>query len=425
MKRAGLSLLEVLIAIFVVLIGMLGVAAIIPAGRMELVEAAKADRSSACGAGSIQFLQTGAYYGGYFDPRSWCVYNGSWSMLTPQYLATDGSVYGPVRMVVGLRRPDHCQRASPSHCLPRRSRPSLSIRCGMTSRRRSRHRISRDWARLCSRQAVAPAIRHRGHRSVRFPRRLAFRLRPSSSPIHAQRVHSQCGNIRPDRTLFVCQDDLTIPVPKDKSERPRQLMSDSSSPPKNVAVPVHPADGSAPTTPFLVRQVQGDYTWMFTVVPLAVRPDFAYNNTAYLNVGAGEVYSVSVAVFYKRNFNADSATSPDTGEPVGTATFASSPSLGGGDVTLQIAAGPPPAPAGWLDVKQNEWIRLGGYNASGAYILRWYRIVALGEISGLTRPATLAGPDWDLTNSHGAAIADVVLYRGVVDVHTTTLKLSN
>jgi hypothetical protein len=225
--------------------------------------------------------------------------------------------------------------------------------------------------------------------------------------------------------FFVSQDDLTIPVPKDKSERPRQVMTvtDTNGVQHNAAVPAHAADALPYTIASTqVRQVQGDYTWMFTVVPLAVRPDFVYNNTAYLNVGVGEYYSVSVATFYKRNFNADSTTSPDTGEPVGTATFSSSPSLGGGDVTLQIAAG---GPAGWLDVKQNEWILLGGYNASGAYILRWYRIVALGEISNLTRPATLAGPDWDLTNSAGAAIADVVLYRGVVDVHTTTLKLPN
>ena len=57
-----MTLLEVLISIFVILIGMLGVAAVIPAGRAELVEAAKADRSSACGASAVQFLLTAAAY---------------------------------------------------------------------------------------------------------------------------------------------------------------------------------------------------------------------------------------------------------------------------------------------------------------------------------------------------------------------------
>ncbi len=125
--------------------------------------------------------------------------------------------------------------------------------------------------------------------------------------------------------FFLCQDDLVIPVPKDKSERPRQFMTDSSTPPHSVAVPQHPADGSTSNPPYLLRQVQGDYSWMFTVTPVAAQPDFmsgASPGTPYLNVGVGEYYSVSAAVFYKRNLNADSATT-DSGEPVGTATFPS------------------------------------------------------------------------------------------------------
>jgi hypothetical protein len=73
------------------------------------------------------------------------------------------------------------------------------------------------------------------------------------------------------------------------------------------------------------------------------------------------------------------------------------------------------------------------------YVLRWYRIVALGDIappgsasgftSNYTRPVTLAGPDWDLIGTggsmNGEPTADAVLYRGVVDVHTTTMKLTD
>ncbi len=213
--------------------------------------------------------------------------------------------------------------------------------------------------------------------------------------------------------FFLCQDDLVIPVPKDKSERPRQFMTDTGA--HNVAVPTHPADQAVTTGTYLLRQVQGDYSWMFTVTPLAPQPDFTTGGspgTPYLNAGVGEYYSVSVAVFYKRTL----PTSGNNGEPVGQAAFFSSPSLGGGDVTLTAAS-----PAA-LDVKQNEWILLGGYTNSTPvrYVLRWYRIVALGDIAaGPSRQATLAGPDWDLTTP-----ADVVLYRGVVDVHTTTMKLT-
>jgi len=207
------------------------------------------------------------------------------------------------------------------------------------------------------------------------------------------------------------------------------------------------------------------------VVPPPANPPPAVQPGPYLNVGVGEYYLVSAAVFYKRNFNPPNFTTPsDIGEPVGTAAFPGTstgtcsppatvtPGLGGGDVILSTTN-----PA-WLDLKQNEWILLGGYtipSLSGCtpttpppqrYIMRWYRIVALGESSeqipnpvtgsnytvGLARRATLAGPDWDLiaTPSTGAPppgppnpgvplSADVILYRGVVDVHTTTMKLAD
>ena len=47
--RRGISLMEVLISIFVLSIGMLGVAALIPVGRFSIVETSKADRGAACG----------------------------------------------------------------------------------------------------------------------------------------------------------------------------------------------------------------------------------------------------------------------------------------------------------------------------------------------------------------------------------------
>lgn len=46
LRQSGFTLLEVLISIFVVLVGLLGVASMIPAGRFELTEARKADMGS-------------------------------------------------------------------------------------------------------------------------------------------------------------------------------------------------------------------------------------------------------------------------------------------------------------------------------------------------------------------------------------------
>jgi hypothetical protein len=374
--RGGVSLLEVLISIFVILIGMLGVAAVIPAGRAELVEAAKADRSSACGASAEQFLQTSAY----FDPRLWIYCAGSCSRLIPP--SQSGSVPGSGAILFAG------SGAGPFVVDPLYYAKQFAL--GNTTNL---------YVFPIPSGGTPPTIR------VSYP---ATTTTPWPQPL-AER-------------FFLCQDDLVIPMPKDRAERPRQFMTDSSATPLNAAVPWYAADGpSAAKTPYLLRQVQGDYSWMCTVTPLAMQPDFANSGTNYLNVGVGEYYSISVAVFYKRSLNADSTTSADTGEPVGTATFVSSPSLGGGDVTL-TATNP-----AWLDVKPNEWILLGGYTSltPARYILRWYRIVALGDITGTTRMATLAGPDLDIANPAGGLTADVVLYRGVIDVHTTTMKLAD
>ncbi len=52
--RSGVSLMEVLIAIFVVSIGLLGIAALIPVANFALVETGKADRSAACGQAAMR-----------------------------------------------------------------------------------------------------------------------------------------------------------------------------------------------------------------------------------------------------------------------------------------------------------------------------------------------------------------------------------
>ena len=55
--RRGVSLLEVLIAVFILTFGLLSVAMVIPAGRALMVEASKSDRSAACGRAALNDIQ--------------------------------------------------------------------------------------------------------------------------------------------------------------------------------------------------------------------------------------------------------------------------------------------------------------------------------------------------------------------------------
>ncbi len=53
-SRRGISLLEVLISMFVLSIGVLGVAALIPLGKIAMLETEKADRTGACGRAALR-----------------------------------------------------------------------------------------------------------------------------------------------------------------------------------------------------------------------------------------------------------------------------------------------------------------------------------------------------------------------------------
>lgn len=52
-SRSGISLMEVLIATFILSIGLLGVAAMIPIGKLAMIEVEKSDRTGACGRAAL------------------------------------------------------------------------------------------------------------------------------------------------------------------------------------------------------------------------------------------------------------------------------------------------------------------------------------------------------------------------------------
>jgi hypothetical protein len=67
MSRRGISLMEVLISMFVLAVGLLGVAALIPAGRHEIVEATKLETAAMIGRNAFRDIEIRRY----LDPTLW------------------------------------------------------------------------------------------------------------------------------------------------------------------------------------------------------------------------------------------------------------------------------------------------------------------------------------------------------------------
>jgi len=77
--RRGVSLMEVLISIFVMTFGLLGLAALIPVGRFAIEETGKADRSGACGRAALREVKVRRI----LDPVNWSSIPGNYADGTP------------------------------------------------------------------------------------------------------------------------------------------------------------------------------------------------------------------------------------------------------------------------------------------------------------------------------------------------------
>jgi len=99
-------------------------------------------------------------------------------------------------------------------------------------------------------------------------------------------------------------------------------------------------------------------------------------------------------------------------------------------VTLGRAAADP---ANTLDVRENDWILVGGWSGTQR-VFKWYRVIAAEppETAGvLTRRATLAGPDWSSsfnfidTDGNGSLDASRgVLFTGVAGVYSEVVSIN-
>jgi prepilin-type N-terminal cleavage/methylation domain-containing protein len=420
----GVTLIEVLISMFVLLIGLLGVGAMIPLGHMTIVETAKADRSGACGRAGLREVRVRRM----LDVTTWRDINAM-QITTPSGskvpnfngIAAYTTTFDPMDsycidpLLIGTFPGNATIDRFPAFTLSGKTPPSQS---------NTMKRVT---------LGVSPV----GGNTTNFSLQNYMAL-PAATRI------------------FTWRDDLAFDTTNAPKLRPQRIYRNSYG---VVQAGFSSVPGSMLCGETDLSQKAtggtGGYSWMVTVTP-------AYDEMGLFNAAGApswsdhHLYTVSVVVFFRRDLSLPVQPSSDqsfSSERIANVTFKNSFGYGGGDIQLGPAAGSVGDVGQFLDVKRDDWLLLCGqalvYHSANApaanapqYVnyFRWYRVVAVDDFLTSTaasqqtqnyRNVTLAGPDWPIlpTASNVTQMMSTTVYavlmKGVVGVYSDTMALES
>ena len=471
-RRRGISLLEVLIAVFVLTFGLMSVAMVIPAGRALMVEAAKNDRGSACGRAALNDVQVRRWY----DSSNWIQKWGAAGVLmgpawiqNPPYSGTismpnavddRGLLYGEAYFIdpyfydYDTNEDKDSVRDFPYIAYPDRE----LVFAGGTPRQWPDRALAR---RITFLRNYPPSVTPPPY----LPLQEAFAAR-----------------------LTTWADELIFSIESD-DRRPRQLYTTTDG--ERWAFPTLPGDKMTAGATRLGAADEGRFTWAAMIIPVMPYMGPASTNGTYhgtWTLPSGLVlplidpdlisqYEVSIVVFYSRNHYCPEGSGDTTIDELQNVTDIETvrersvyarldgSGIAGGDVTLFVPDGDGARPTGYLNVKKNQWIMLKGLdrarevNGGGTVVptrqtvCKWYRIVSVDDVEygvefrnpedlfgtplqGRSRMVTLAGPDWQVDTTYNTAtsntppfdsatdIAEAAIVDDVVGVYTTIIDVN-
>ncbi len=338
-SRRGLSLLEVLFAIGILAIGLLGVAAIIPLGQIALWETDKADRSGACGRAALRDIQVRRM----LDFRYWYWMqdpifpsNYYWGFIPPATNIPD--VFSIV---------SSCYDSLPFAIDPLGRARGLPERFGWTT----------------------TTINFLPRRTLR-----AIPLMPNQS-IHPPAISPALAE-----QLFFSFDDLPFSETKNSSERPRLI---------TVIDPIT----------HIPRMVsEGTYSWFFTVLPATTEMSLPVAQRRLFKVSVVVCYKRNFDLASLGTSQGEHTAIITANTPTTINGFPGM-GLGGGTVKLDAGSSVNVKENQWvmlyhLHIDPVTGITLPGYPELNR--CHWYRVVGVG---GNTNTLSLVGPDWDPTLS--------------------------
>jgi hypothetical protein len=385
--RRGITLMEIMISMGIVLVGIVGIMAMMPLAARNLREGIESDVASTFGRGALHQI------------TSRDVIDGDWIVVDV------------VNQRLDRLADNHAIRINSSFCFDPLYLGEHVAFVG-----------ENNLPGVLPTTGSLPYYPFQGEPAHSHPR--MFR---ASLPL----VPTVSGNLRPmvtalARQMCESQDDLAFSQPKDKTLPPLQSYNRLDDFPSD-------AWEAAPR----LRQSQGRFSWMATIVP-EIDAAGAVND---------EFRRLSIVVFHDRVI--DPSLVPTQFGPqikhqelLFDVVFLSG-GIAGGDVRLVTRPGRPGADLG--EIRRGDWIMLGGTvtNATFQQQFRWYRVVdsssntlTTQDYNGddvFTRDFTLVGPDWmrfewltydmnsspadNLNNANGPATRTQATWvRGVVSV---------
>ncbi|QEG34489.1 type IV pilus modification PilV family protein [Bythopirellula goksoeyrii] len=395
--RSGITLIEILISMFVLLFGLMGVAAIFPVASHYLVQGDQKDRSDQLANNAFAEIEAR----GFMDPHSW--YYADHMDATPNNLLDNYPVgtkvtASPTGLFTLGSDAGHAFAIDPlgsAEVDPNDPNPS-SYRAYFPYGALD----GLPWPNVPLYFPPVPP----GTLSTLWPvRRVTF-----------ERTTGYVLDTNKAETTFRLRDDLAVELP-DQGDRPAMQRWSVDNTTGNL----------------LARQYQGDYSWLATVVPVDNNALLGLQPAANLD---GGLYDVSVVVFYKRDIVPSASAS---GSP-GSERLIAAEFLNQGELLIYDANSNDPdvVDAAVDGLRATNWICVMGVNQiNGQFMMKWYRILAMDEDSedmqyspaGITGNAigrTLMVSEGGAWPSDSWQNLQVAILPGAIHVQTRQMPLS-
>lgn len=381
--RRAISLLEILVSLGILSVGLVGVAVLIPVGKLAMSDVNKSDRTGACGRAAIHEIKIRRMLDTTINttaPPSTNLVDPLLSGQNPPTVPANNPAWpgarlnwggpfaiDPVGVLNGLSYPNGGlgMNLGGTRALPQNP-PTFSDYFPLP-------RFALNWA------WATPALGDR---------------------------------------IFRWSDELKFNVPQGATKRPRAEMTKDSS---GNSAPYPPLPSETAFTPVTLAN-DGQFSWFATVNPLG-------NNN----------YSVSVVVCHSREFSTTTPGMTLTNLPTAERTV-DIVNMFGGTVQLPTTTSDVTGTNNSLvlnsttfPLKKDQWVMLLGWEtATGQRIPReckWYRVVGIGTDVTTTPYVSLDGPTWDWPRFSNQTMAPnysgttMVVVDGATGVYTTTVQL--